>query len=105
MPNRRASRRDPAIAMAGVGEESYTGGMTPRLADFIEAGRALDADEREIAAMALQQVDAAEQAAVDAAWDEAIERRLEELTSGTVAPVSGRETLAIARARSAARRK
>lgn len=91
--------------MACVTLRSYTGGMTPKLADFIEAGRALDADEREIAAMALQQVDASEQEAVDAAWDEAIERRLDELVSGKVTPVSGRETLAIARARSAARRK
>ncbi len=79
--------------------------MTPKLADYIEAGRALDADEREIAALALQQIDEAEQAEIDAAWDDAIDRRLDELTSGNVKPVSGRETLAIARARSAARRK
>lgn len=79
--------------------------MTPGLADYIEAGRALDADEREIAALALQHVGEAEQAEVDAAWDEAISRRLDELMSGKVKPVSGRETLAIARARSAARRK
>lgn len=77
--------------------------MTPRLADYIEQGKALDADEREIAALALQQVDAEEQAGINAAWDEAIERRLEELVSGAVEPVSGRETIAIARARSANR--
>ncbi len=79
--------------------------MTPKLADYIEAGKALDADEREIAALALQQVDETEKAAIDAAWDEAIDRRLDELVSGKVKPVSGRETIAIARARSAARRK
>ena len=79
--------------------------MTRRLADYIEAGKALDADEREIAALALQQVDETEQAEIDAAWDEAIDRRLDELMSGKVKPVSGRETIAIARARSAARRK
>ncbi|MCK3768649.1 addiction module protein [Microbacterium aerolatum] len=78
--------------------------MTPKLADYIEAGKTLDADEREIAALALQHVDEAEQAEIDAAWDEAIDRRLDELTSGKVKPVSGRETIAIARARSAARR-
>ncbi|UNX56224.1 addiction module protein [Georgenia sp. TF02-10] len=79
--------------------------MTPKLADYIAAGKALDADEREIAAVALQQVDEAEQAEIDAAWDEAIDRRLDELVSGKVKPVSGRETIAIARARSAARHK
>lgn len=78
--------------------------MTSKLAAVIEAGKSLDADEREIAALALQQVDETEQAEVDAAWDEAIDRRLDELTKGAVAPVSGRETIAIARARSAARR-
>lgn len=79
--------------------------MTPKLADYIEAGKALDADEREIAMLALQQVDDAEQAVIDAAWDETIDRRLDELVRGEVKPVSGRETIAIARARSAARRK
>ncbi|GAB3264495.1 hypothetical protein GCM10027562_29090 [Arthrobacter pigmenti] len=47
----------------------------------------------------------AKQAEIDAAWDEAIARRLDELMSGKVTPVSGRETRAIARARSAARRR
>lgn len=79
--------------------------MTPRLADYIEAGKALDAQEREIAALALQQVNETEQAETDTDWDEAIDRRLDELMSGTVEPVSGRETIAIARAQSAARRK
>lgn len=79
--------------------------MTLKLADYIEAGKALDADEREIAALALQQVNETEQAEIDAAWDEAIDRRLDELVSGKVKPVSGRGTIAIARARSAARRK
>ena len=54
---------------------------------------------------ALQQVDETEQAEIDVAWDETIERRLDELISGKVQAVSGRETIAIARARSAARRK
>ncbi len=79
--------------------------MTPKLADYIEAGKALNADEREIAALALQQVDETEQAEIDVAWDETIERRLDELISGKVQAASGRETFAIARARSAARRK
>lgn len=94
-----------ATISADVGLPPYTGRMTPKLADYIEAGKALDADEREIAALALQQVDEAEQAEIDAAWVETIDRRLDELVSGKVKPVSGRETIAIARARSAARRK
>lgn len=49
--------------------------MTPKLADYIEAGKALDADEREMAALALPQVDETEQAEIDAAWDETEARR------------------------------
>lgn len=79
--------------------------MASRLEDYIAEGRTLDADEREIAALSLRQVDEARQAEVDAAWDETIDRRLEELMSGKVEAVSGRETIAIARARAAARRK
>ncbi len=52
--------------------------MTPKLSDCIEAGKALDAEEREIAALALQHVDETEQAKIDAAWDEAIDQRLDE---------------------------
>lgn len=78
--------------------------MASKLEDYIAEGRALDANEREIAALALQRVDEAEQAEVDAAWDETIDRRLNGHTSGEAEPVSGRETIAIARARSAARR-
>lgn len=79
--------------------------MTSRLEDYIAEGRTLDADEREIAALSLRQVDEARQTEVDSAWDETIDRRLEELLSGKVEAVSGRETIAIARARAAARRK
>lgn|GEM_PF-1932926 len=89
---------------APVGAPTYTGRVNPKLTDYIEAGKALDADEREIAALALQQVDESEQAEVDSAWDEMIDRRLDELTSGKAQPVSGRETIAIARARAADRR-
>ena len=78
--------------------------MTPKLADYIEAGKTLDADEREIAALALQHVDEAEQAGIDAAWDEEIDRRIDEIVSGKVQLVSGRETLAMARSMLAARR-
>ncbi|MEV4902297.1 hypothetical protein AB0K08_13250 [Citricoccus sp. NPDC055426] len=78
--------------------------MASKLQDYIAAGRALDLEEREIAALALQQVDETEQSEVDAAWDETIDCRLDEVLSGEVELVSGWETIAIARARSAARR-
>ncbi|MDN5746846.1 MAG: hypothetical protein L0H31_17275 [Nocardioidaceae bacterium] len=38
-----------------------------------------DADEREIAALKLQRLDETEQDEIDAAWDETITRRLDEL--------------------------
>ncbi|WP_159440536.1 hypothetical protein [Tersicoccus phoenicis] len=47
--------------------------MIRKLGDDIEAGKSRDADEREIAALALQRVDEVEQAEIDAAWDEAID--------------------------------
>jgi len=79
--------------------------MASRLEEYIAEGRTLDADEREIAALTLQQVDEARQAEVDAAWEETINRRLDELLSGKVTPVSGRATRAKARELLAQRRK
>lgn len=78
--------------------------MTSELADYIEAGKRLSPDEREIAALALQQLDPSEQAEVDAAWDEEIDRRVDEIMSGQADLVDGEETIAMLRARSAARR-
>lgn len=51
--------------------------VTLKLTAVIETGKILDTDEREIAVLALQQVDESEQAEVDATWDETIERRLD----------------------------
>lgn len=79
--------------------------MTPNLADYIAEGKSLSADEREIAALALQQIGDAEQADVDAAWDEEVDRRVDEITSGKVGLVDGEETRRMARAMLAARRK
>ena len=82
--------------------------MTPKLADYIEAGKALDADERlEAAHQLLLSVDqdaGADQADVDAAWDEVIDRRVEEVVSGKAKLVDGREAHARVRAEIAARR-
>lgn len=79
--------------------------MASRLEDYIAEGRTLDAEEREIAALTLQQVDETRQAEVDAAWEETVNRRLDELLSGKVESVSGLETRAKARELLAQRRK
>ncbi|MGO1876579.1 addiction module protein, partial [Agrococcus casei] len=63
------------------------------------------ADEREIAALALQQISDTEQAEVDAAWDEEIDLRVDEILTGKVELVDGEETRRMARAMLAARRK
>ncbi|MDN5726883.1 MAG: addiction module protein [Propionibacteriales bacterium] len=78
--------------------------MASKLEDYIAQGKALDADEREIAALALQRVDEAEQAEVDADWDTEINRRVDEVVNGEVALVDGEETLASIHQMIAARR-
>lgn len=90
--------------MTDLNAPPYTCGMTSKLADYIEAGKALDADEREIAALALQHVDEREQAGIDAAWGAEIDRRVDEVVSGEVALVDGEETLASIHKMIAARR-
>lgn len=71
--------------------------MTSKLEDYIAKGRNLTADEREIAAIALQQVSNAEQSGIDAAWDEEIDRRIDDIMSGQVELVDGEETRRMAR--------
>lgn len=79
--------------------------MTPKLADYIAEGKSLSADEREIAALALQQIDDAEQSEVDAAWDEEIDRRVDDILAGKVELVDGEETQRMVREMLAERRK
>ncbi len=83
--------------------------MTPKLADYIAAGKALGADERlEVAHQLLLSVDqdeGADQADIDVAWDEVIDRRVEEIVRGTVKLIDGREAHARVRAEIAALRK
>ena len=78
--------------------------MTTRLTEYIESGKALDADEREVAALALQHVDEVEQAQVDTDWDRTVTRRLDEALSGETPLVEGRDGIARIRAELAARR-
>lgn len=71
--------------------------MGSKLEDYIEAGKRLDPDEREVAALALQHVDEAERADVDAAWGAEVDRRVQEIMCGEVELVDSQETFAIAR--------
>ena len=82
--------------------------MTPKLAEYIEAGKSLDVAERlEAARQLLLSVDFddAEQDEIDQAWDEVVERRVAELGDGTAPLVDGRAAHAQIRAELAARRK
>lgn len=83
--------------------------MTPKLADYIEAGKTLDADERlEAAHQLLLSVDrdaGADQVDIDEAWDEAIDRRVRGIVSGEATLIDGREAHARVRAEIAALRK
>lgn len=78
--------------------------MASKLEDYIAQGKALDVDEREIAALELQRVDETEQAEIDAAWDAEIDRRVDEVVNGEIALVDGEETLASIHKMIAARR-
>ena len=73
--------------------------MNPKLAEVIEAGMALDSDEREIAALTLLHADDAGQADIDAAWRSEIDRRLDEVLNGEVELVNAAETTAKLRAK------
>lgn len=78
--------------------------MTPKLTEYIAEGQDLSADEREIAALALQEIGTVEQAEVDAAWEQEIDRLVDEIVSGELQLVDGEETRRMARAMLAARR-
>lgn len=77
--------------------------MTRRLAGYIEAGRALDSDEREIAALSLQQMNALRQAEADDAWRITIGGRVEGVLRGTVELVDADEHYAQLRTKLAVR--
>jgi len=83
--------------------------MTPKLAEYIEAGKALDANERlEAAHQLLLSVDreaGADQVDIDKAWDEVIDRRVKEIVSGEAPLVDGREAHSQVRAEIATLRK
>ena len=67
--------------------------MTPQLAEYIEAGKALEAEERlEAAHQLLLSVDQdadVDRRGVDAAWDRVVARRAHEIANGTAQIVDG----------------
>lgn len=79
------------------------------LRPYVEAGYALSPDERlEAARMLRLSVDRdtdSDQAEIDAAWDDVIERRVGEVVRGNATLVEGREAMAQIRADLAARRR
>ncbi|SNS91056.1 Putative addiction module component [Micrococcales bacterium KH10] len=83
--------------------------MTAELAEYIAAGKALDVNERlEVAHQLLLSVDEdsdLSQADVDAAWDEAIDRRVSDVLSNPDEFVDGRRAHDHIRAEIAALRK
>ena len=78
--------------------------MTPKLAEYIAEGRSLSVDERELAAVALQQISDDEQAEVDAAWRSELRRRIDDIESGKVELLDADEVHAQIRAKLAAMR-
>ncbi|MDJ1371455.1 addiction module protein [Gulosibacter molinativorax] len=79
--------------------------MPTGLGDSIAEGKNLSADEREIAAIALLQINEAEQPNVDAEWDDEINSRVDDILSGKIELVDCDETLRMIREELAARRK
>jgi len=81
--------------------------MAPELLVLVEKGRQLAPDDRyELARQMLISVDepTGDQASVDAAWEAEYSRRIDDIESGNVQLVDGRETLRLARQRIATRR-
>jgi TolB-like protein len=82
--------------------------MTPKLAEYIATGKALDAEERlEAAHQLLLSVDqdaSADQTDIEEAWAATIDRRVEEITSGQAELVDGPEGLTRIRAELAAQK-
>lgn len=83
--------------------------MNRNLAEVIEAGKALEADERlEAAHQLLLTVDqdaGASQAEIDGAWDEVITHRVDEILGGKATLVDGRTAHEQIRNEVASRRK
>lgn len=84
------------VPIADVWAGFTLGRMTPRLADYVEAGYALTPDERLEAArllrLSVDQDVESDSAQVEVAWREAIGSRVDEIVSGGVELVDADET-------------
>ena len=78
--------------------------MTTKLAEFIDAGQALDADEREVAVLALQQDDTSESDKLDPSWLPELQRRMDDIQAGQAQLLDFDDSHAILRAELAAGR-
>jgi hypothetical protein len=93
-----------------IGDVPYTRWMTLSLAEYIDAGKALDVTERlEVAHQLLLSVDQDTaggdgQAAAAAEWEDVVDRRVREILDGTARTIDGREGLARIRAKLATKR-
>lgn len=76
--------------------------MAPEVAEVLESTKSLDRDQ--LADLAYELIRAlegeagADEVAIDAAWQNEVAKRVQEIDSGNVALVDGRETIAMARA-------
>ena len=92
---------------AGCNPITYACAMAPELMTLIEQGRRLAPGDRyELARQMLISVDepVGDQTSVDAVWTSELRSRLDDIESGDVALVDGRETMKLARQRIATRR-
>lgn len=66
----------------------------------MDVAKLMSADEREVAAVALQSIPVAEETQIANEWQVLARQRLADITTGRVSTVSGRETMQMARDRS-----
>ena len=105
-PNSPYARASPGACRSSRGVRClYTRVVASKVADLIEAGLCLDADERAVVANTLFDSLHEPEATVDAAWADEIGRRVDEIVSGEVGLVDADEHYARLRAELAARRR
>jgi len=101
------TRGDLAL-LADVGAPRYIWGMAPDVSEFLETAKLLSRDDiADLAYQLLQVLDgeaSADAATVESAWRADFRRRIDEIESGEVELVDGRQTLTMARAMRSARR-
>ena len=76
-----------------------------KLAEYIDAGQAFDADEREVAALALQQDNTSESDSLDSSWLAELQRRMDDIRTGHAQLLDYKDSHAMLRAKLAAGRR